>query len=173
MGFFSWITSDTKRSLPNVHSNRDTFKVHMVTRDGQVYTEEAYDGYGDFNGQDFYELVAHLNGLVDKDMDLQEKRTRGINCALGVAAITNKKVTYRAQGVDFFHWSDEKIHDGKSANELCESGEFFRIRFKDENAHIPKIVERLPECEPGSKEWEQWFDELPKSEACPNQGFFY
>jgi len=63
MGFFSWKTSDTDRSIPSHYSNKPTFTVHMVTEDGQVFTEKDYEGYGVFGGKDFYELVAELNGL--------------------------------------------------------------------------------------------------------------
>jgi hypothetical protein len=35
----------------------------MITPDGRVFSEGAYDGYGEFGGKDFYELLAELNGL--------------------------------------------------------------------------------------------------------------
>jgi hypothetical protein len=70
MGFFSWETSDTERSIPNKYSHFDTFTVHMITEDGQVFTEHDYDGYGVFGGKDFYILVAELNGLTAKSDDL-------------------------------------------------------------------------------------------------------
>lgn len=35
----------------------------MITPDGRVFTEERYEGYGEFGGKDFYELLAELNGL--------------------------------------------------------------------------------------------------------------
>lgn len=62
MGFFSWKTCDTDRSIANNASNRETFEVHMITPDGRVYTEKDYEGYGEFGGKDFYELLAELNG---------------------------------------------------------------------------------------------------------------
>ncbi len=61
MGFFSWKTSDSKISIPNRYSSMCTFTVHMVTRDGRVFTENTYDGYGEFGGKDFYELLAEIN----------------------------------------------------------------------------------------------------------------
>jgi hypothetical protein len=36
----------------------------MITPDGQVFTEDDYEGYGIFGGRDFYELIAELNGLA-------------------------------------------------------------------------------------------------------------
>lgn len=63
MGFFSFKTQDTKRSVPNVYSKRKTFKVHMHDDKGNVYTDDKYEGYGDFGGMDFYELMASMNGM--------------------------------------------------------------------------------------------------------------
>lgn len=68
MGFFSWNTCDTGESIANNCSGRETFKVHMITPDGRVFTENDYDGYGIFGGKDFYELLAELNGIQgDRD----------------------------------------------------------------------------------------------------------
>ena len=63
MGFFSWNTCDTGESIANQFSNRPTFTVHMITPDGRVFTEEDYEGYGEFGGKDFFELLAEINGL--------------------------------------------------------------------------------------------------------------
>ena len=77
MGFFSWKTSDTNISIPNNYSNRETFTVHLITKDRQIFTEPDYDGYGVFGGKDFYELVAELNGITEGTTE--EKRKKGIN----------------------------------------------------------------------------------------------
>jgi len=69
MGFFSWKTCDTDRSIANVFSNRDVFEVHMITEDGRIFTESDYQGYGEFGGKDFYELLAELNGLENDDKE--------------------------------------------------------------------------------------------------------
>ena len=62
MGFFSWKTQDTNRSIANRHSNRPTFTVYMVNPiTEEYYEEDNYDGYGVFGGKDFYELLAEIN----------------------------------------------------------------------------------------------------------------
>ena len=71
MGFFSWKTSDTNKSIPSSYSNRKTFTVHMITEDGKIWTEKEYEGYGVFGGKDIYELIAELNG--------KKTREEGIN----------------------------------------------------------------------------------------------
>ncbi len=79
MGFFSWKTMDTDRSIANNYSNRSTFKVDMLDDKGNVWTETDYDGYGVFGGKDYYELLAEMNGLTgDGTEDL---RMKGIDLA--------------------------------------------------------------------------------------------
>jgi len=68
MGFFSWKTQDTNRSIPNCYSDRETFSVTMTDNKGNKWHEDAYEGYGEFGGKDFYELLAEMNGLKpDRD----------------------------------------------------------------------------------------------------------
>ena len=66
MGFFSWKTQDTDRSIPSQYSNRKTFRVQMLDNKGNVWTETEYEGYGVFGGKDFYELLAEMNGFVSQ-----------------------------------------------------------------------------------------------------------
>jgi len=61
MGFFSWKTADTQRSIANMYSSRRTFPVHVLCPDGMVITELYYEGYGKFGGRDIYALVAIWN----------------------------------------------------------------------------------------------------------------
>jgi hypothetical protein len=63
MGFFSWKTQDTDRSIANHYSDIATFPVTMIDDKGNKWTETDYEGYGEFAGKDFYELLAEMNGL--------------------------------------------------------------------------------------------------------------
>ena len=63
MGFFSWKTQDTNKSIANVHSHKPTFTVYMVDDNDNEWEEKEYDGYGVFGGKDYYELLAEMNGL--------------------------------------------------------------------------------------------------------------
>lgn len=68
MGFFSWRTQDSHRSIPNMHqSGRGTFKVVMHDNKGNKWTEDNYDGYGVFGGKDYYELLAEMNGGTSRE----------------------------------------------------------------------------------------------------------
>lgn len=62
MGFFSWNTQDTDRSICNTYSNRKPFTVYMFDNKGNKWKESDYEGYGEFGGLDFYELLATMNG---------------------------------------------------------------------------------------------------------------
>jgi hypothetical protein len=67
MGFFSWITQDTGQSICNTYSSKKPFNVIMLDNKGNKYVEENYEGYGEFGGKDFYELLAEMNGVVERD----------------------------------------------------------------------------------------------------------
>ena len=73
MGFFSWQTQDTNKSIANIEqSTRDTFTVYLRDDKGNGWKEEAYSGYGDFGGKDYYELLAEMNGLgSDRDAGIK------------------------------------------------------------------------------------------------------
>ena len=72
MGFFSWKTQDTDRSICNNSGDKETFTVYMVDNHNNVWTESDYDGYGEFGGKDFYELLAEMNGLgSDRDAGIK------------------------------------------------------------------------------------------------------
>ena len=76
MGFFSWETQDTNRSISNKYSNIPTFTVYMVNPlTGEFYQEDNYEGYGVFGGKDFYELLAEINNLSGRE--------KGIDLAFG------------------------------------------------------------------------------------------
>ena len=62
MGFFSWHTTDTDEPIMNVHTGRNK-TVYMIDNKGNSWREDEYDGYGEFGGKDYYELLAEMNGL--------------------------------------------------------------------------------------------------------------
>jgi hypothetical protein len=77
MGFFSWMTADKPHeSIPNTHSSRPTFPVKMLDDKGNEYLCDAYNGYGDFSGADYYALADKMNGG-------NGDRDRGIDLAYG------------------------------------------------------------------------------------------
>jgi len=66
MGLFSFTTNDTGRSIAITQLVDDkgqaARKVHVFLPDGtKLGTEENYDGYGVFCGEDYFELVYRFN----------------------------------------------------------------------------------------------------------------
>jgi hypothetical protein len=120
MGFFSWKTQDTGKSIANVYSSRSTFKVDMIDDKGNVWTENEYDGYGAFGGKDYYELLAEMNGfrlITSEDEYTNKARNFGIALAFGENAetILYPNLVEMARG-----WEFDPI-----GPENCESQGFF------------------------------------------------
>lgn len=83
MGFFSWNTQNTNKSIANTYSGRNTFPVAMVSDTGEVFIETNYEGYGDFGKKDYYELLGEMNGLtVDCNADSYNDKMRGLGIDL-------------------------------------------------------------------------------------------
>ena len=106
MGFFSWKTQDTGRSIPNVHSSQETFFVAMHDNDGNIWTESEYDGYGVFGGKDYYELLAEMNG--------KKTRYEGIELAFSTDPCLYPNLTERID----WEWRNEEA-------KYCEYQGFF------------------------------------------------
>jgi hypothetical protein len=171
MGFFSFITSDTNVSIPNIHSGKPIFPVYMATQDGQVFVETEYDGYGKFGGKDIYELIADLNNLCPNGT-CEDKRMEAINL-LFKAVITNGKKSY-TKGVDFRKWTDVMKDENLSPNELIHDAGWY-IDYPNGNGEFDKaakngiILPKLFEDRASINRWE----EFPYPTSCSDQGYFY
>lgn len=81
-GQFSWMTHDTGEQIGSERLN--TIHVYMYDNEGNKWKETKYDGYGNFGGMDYYELVATMNGY---DAD----RGKGVDLAFGKLKTKDKK----------------------------------------------------------------------------------
>lgn len=174
MGFFSWFTSDTEKSIANKYSTRSTFPVHMVTEDKQIFTENNYDGYGEFGGKDMYVLIAEMNGY--KGETDEETRMLAFD-KIWVRGIKKGDKVYNYREHFDNYQSPIESEGGLCANDLLgehgwssfgDGGDF--QEWADRGIKVPKLVERLPNT---NADWKQWWDSLPYPESCPDQGFFY
>jgi len=94
MGFFSWYTQDTNKSIANKYSSRPTFTVYMVNPLdlNEYYKEDNYNGYGEFGGKDYYELLAEINDLGSdriKGIELAFDNTKNIEYPILVERLEN------------------------------------------------------------------------------------
>tara|TARA_B110000211_G_C14081963_1_gene555008 strand:+ start:745 stop:1293 length:549 start_codon:yes stop_codon:yes gene_type:complete len=180
MGFFSWKTADTKESIPNIHANRPPVTVYMLQPNGkEAVAEPAYDGYGVFGGVGAYHWLLETNadhlGIALSDLNEVQRWNLGVSLECGTVCRDTKTGEYW----HVFHdnrklvpgkfanmtW-DKKIPElGASANELLESGRF-------ENCEISDVIElRYPLKFSFNKN--AVYEDLPRSESCPFQGFFF
>lgn len=176
MGFTSWKTSDTNESISNAYSIRGALVVHMITEDGQVFTEEDYQGYADFGGKNVHVLIGELNGI--KARSEEALRLKVIEM-LYRTILSNGERFYEAQGKDFFSWETPlKQEGGKTPNQLVKTKGWKKLHpygygnFKIAAANglkMPKFVEELP----SKKDWKKVWDSLPYPEVCKDQGYFY
>ena len=66
-GQFSWMTQDTGQQIGSQDENM--IPVYMFDDKGKYYYENNYDGYGEFGGKDYYDLVAEMNGYTVDDAE--------------------------------------------------------------------------------------------------------
>lgn len=71
-GFFSWKTSDTKKSISNKHSTKGALPVKMIDDKGNEWIETEYDGYGKFGGKSYYELAAEMNNIPPEKLNISD-----------------------------------------------------------------------------------------------------
>ena len=64
-GQFSWMTHDSNTQIGSEKQN--TIRVTMFDDKGNKWEEKKYDGYGEFGGMDYYELLAQMNGIENAD----------------------------------------------------------------------------------------------------------
>ncbi len=71
MGFFSWKTQDTHESIMNEFTATPTVNFWFVFIDKNGERQDvlvpSYNGYGEFAGFDFHEVLANMNGLNGRD----------------------------------------------------------------------------------------------------------
>jgi hypothetical protein len=85
-GQFSWMTQDTGQQIGSQDENM--IPVYMFDDKGKYYYENDYDGYGEFGGKDYYDLVAEMNGYTVDDAEkfggtFENLRGIGIKLAFG------------------------------------------------------------------------------------------
>ena len=84
MGFFSFKTTDTQKSVSNAHSDRGALAVYLIDNKGKKFYEPSYRGNGIFGGVDIFILIAEMNGHsfdedIDPDLQYDELRDIGID----------------------------------------------------------------------------------------------
>ena len=83
-GQFSWYTQDTYNQIGNHEYNM--IDVYMHDNKGNTWFEPEYEGYGEFGGKDYYELLAEMNGYSTRaegiDLAFTKIKTKNENGVL-------------------------------------------------------------------------------------------
>jgi hypothetical protein len=87
-GQFSWFTQDTNQQIGSEDENTLPF-VYMHDDKGNKWLEKRYEGYGEFGGKDYYELLDQMNGGSGD-------RSEGIRLAFDDVAIASGKIKFPA-----------------------------------------------------------------------------
>jgi len=178
MGFFSWKTADTKRSIYNKYT-KSCKPVYLLQPNGKPpIFEPEYEGYGQFGGiQAYYWLGLHNlpEELIGK-LSNEEIGAFGIDLECGCLCKDTTtgelwKIFHRSMPLDvdckFFpgtYLTPIPEYDGKSANELMEEKRFERVPF----SNLFKVRYPLK----FSFNANAIYEDLPASENCPHQGYF-
>lgn len=108
MGQFSWITQDTNEAIRESYGCKNVALTTAYMHDdkGNVWEETSYEGYGVFEGKDFFVLLAEMNGF---EGELETLRTRGIQLIYGTDGkkIKSPNLTRNKE----WSWIDESPED--------------------------------------------------------------
>ena len=185
MGFFSWQTADTQESIPNIHSGHHKGPVYLLQPHGKPpIREPRYDGYGDFNGISAYEWLAKANlpQNVTSGANSNELYLWGVSLALGewyVHAATGKNYTCFEQFDDVIlaahgaQIGERPLHLGCRFDEPLDA---FSGQTMNEAIAAGTVTSHrldLPYPLKFSFDPEARYEDLPASQNCPQQGFFY
>jgi hypothetical protein len=160
MGFFSWKCALTGKSIPaypDAGRSLASSTVLMVLPDN-THVAGVYDGYGNIGDKDVYDLVAPF--YFD---DKHATRAHIFNNNKYITTPDGEEVT-----IQQLNWAEPlQRFDGMTLNDLVQAGhtveqDFYRLQDKG----FIKIVRQ--DAYGGES-----YDELPASERCPDQGYFY
>lgn len=181
MGFFSWKTADTKKSIWN-NCTKKCKPVYLLQPNGQEpILESSYEGYGVFGSIDAYAWMAKANLPEPITVYLDDDELRGLGLKLefgsdsfkspyGTFVKSNEKGMLLALGLiseddeftEFVTWSDEiKLEYGlivinQVPSEEREEFSFGEIKYPLKFSFRKNAV----------------YEKLPASQNCEHQGYF-
>ena len=156
MGFFSWKTSDTKQSVSNKHSEYGALPVKLLDNKGNEFIELDYNGYGVFKNKDFMLYAYDMNNCK-----ITKKQRKELIKKWNTRRDTKIKRTSHFISQDF----KTELPTLKEKKEMLKDLKISIAWHTVENGgKLPKLVTLA--CNKN-------YNELPNSERCEYQGFFY
>ena len=167
MGFFSWKTCDTRRSISNAYSDRGALPCKVLIpleyqsefNNQKFIFEDCYEGYGTFGGYDIYDLIAKWNRKFLSEnpnhiLPYSQKTVSNMKWCPYYAdlSLTEEEVVnkVRKNGYSYFEWRSIGI------DIACYNEDNVSLRYPI------KISEK-----------EEVYEQASASKDCPYQGFFY
>ena len=167
MGLFSFTLGDEDGS---VWINEGPIYAYLP--DGRVLCELNYNGYGDFQSEDIFDIYVDIN-IPDANFENIKKRDVGILLQLGggfYIDVESNRIYSRmpnrinSEIIGFRFYTDIIDELGFTPNELIESEKWKEISLSD----ILNIEVKHPRF---SYNKNTSYDELLDAKPCPNQGF--
>jgi len=105
MGQFSWITQDTDEAIRETSTCdvEELTTAYLHDDKGNVWEEKRYEGYGEFGGKDFYQLLAEMNECEGLIGDTDHDRDIGIDLAFSGEKFISPNLTRCRE----WEWIDE------------------------------------------------------------------
>lgn len=185
MGYFSWRVCDgDKSSIPvsavSTHPNSGKI-VYLLQPNGKASIAcSRYEGFGNFGGTDAYAWVA-LNNLplsATKTCSQEELETLGIALDMGeyydagnghLYSFHYHKIVDELEPFEGNYGTPQALYDDLTPNELIKSGKWVAKPIRE----LFGLTEDNFKPLKFSFDKDAIYEELPASEDCPHQGFFY
>jgi hypothetical protein len=151
-GQFSWFTQDTDQQIGSEPENTLPF-VYMHDNKGNKWLEKNYDGYGEFGGKDYYELLDQMNGG-------NGDRSRGIDLAFDKEAVAAGKILFPALTVSatlpsYHSFNEEPKNDPNQSWYTPEEDDFYDQNDEEEYGYNDDEEEELDEAQLPALELDQ------------------
>lgn len=171
MGFFSWKTADTGESIANRHSSRPVKPVYLLQPNGQPpIKESSYDGYGRFGNVDAYNWLAKVNFGTENMLHVainadcggyHEDDDHVYLCSMHLTEKDFRAAVQTDKKVVSFETYGSVLPNGKTPNECIQNGLWRVARIK---LTYPLKFSFNPDAV---------YEDLPASQSCEYQGYFY
>jgi len=179
MGFFSWLTADTKKPIRNVYTGEHK-PVYLLQPGGKPPIEElTYEGYGVFGGTDAYKWLAHENLSPSLLEGLREAEVRTLGVGLDLGSVYRDRATEKLWLVFHTYYASlvpqaQMFHNdyqtpvvecgGESPNDLIKSRRWVEVPIRN--------IIGLKHPLKFSFNREAVYENLPASNSDPEQGYF-